>query len=78
MSMRFYVVVFDSGGDPRSGIRVTADFEIMNGQASDYTDDNGLATINTAGDYVTAEIFVDSSNEGEYAVSNGETIEINT
>lgn len=76
--MRFHVVVFDSDGDPRSGIRVTADFGIMNGQASDYTDDNGLATINTAGDYVTAEIFVDGSNEGDYAVSDGETIKINT
>ncbi|OGR66844.1 MAG: hypothetical protein A2081_02955 [Elusimicrobia bacterium GWC2_61_19] len=78
MSMRFYVVIFDSDGDPRAGVKVTADFGVMNGQASDYSDDNGLATIDTAGDYVTAEIFVDGASEGDYGVSDGETIKINT
>ena len=76
--MRFHIVVFDSDGESRSGIRVTADFGLMHGQASDYTDNNGLATINTSGDYVAAEIFVDGSNEGDYGVSDGETIKINT
>ena len=76
MSMDFHVIVFD-GGEPRSGVRVTADFGLLNGSTSDYTDDNGKATIHTSGDYVTAEIFVDGSSEGDHAVGDGEVIKIN-
>jgi hypothetical protein len=76
MSMNFHVIVFDDG-EPRSGVRVTADFGLLHGQATDYTDDNGCATIHTAGDYVTAEIFVDGSSEGDYPVGDGEVIKVN-
>ena len=77
MSMTFDVIIFDSDGDPRSGIRVTADFG-LSGQTSDYTDSNGCATLHTSGDYVTATIYVDGSNEGDHPVGDGETIKINT
>jgi hypothetical protein len=75
MSMDFHVIVFDDG-EPRSGVKVTADFGIWHGQASDYTDDDGHAIIHTSGDYVTAEIFVNGSSQGDYPVGDGETIKI--
>lgn len=78
MSIRFHVIVFDDDGDPRSGVRVTADYGILNGQDSDYTDSNGLATLSGSQDYVTAELFVDGSSEGDYSVGDGEVIKINT
>lgn len=76
MSMKFHVVVFRDG-EPRPNVRVTADFGIY-GQSKDSTDDDGLATIETADDYTSAEIFVDGSSEGTYSVEDGETIKIDT
>ena len=76
MSMSFHVIVFRDG-DPRPNVRVTADFG-FSGQAKDRTDKNGLATIHTSGNYTSAEIFVDGSNEGSFAVGDGKTIKIDT
>ena len=73
MSMSFSVRVVDSGGRPRSGIRVYADYGLMNGGATEYTDDSGWAEFTPAGDYVSAEIFVDGDSEGELGISDGDT-----
>lgn len=73
MAMTFSVRVVNSEGRPRRGIRVYADFGLMHGGLTEYTDDNGWATFHTAGDYVSAELFVDGDSYGDYGVSNGET-----
>lgn len=73
MSMSFSVRVVDQEGSPIEGIKVTADFGIAHGQSSDYTDSGGWATIDASGDYVTCTIFVRGENQGEQAITDGET-----
>lgn len=73
MSMSFSVKVVDSHGSPKSGVRVYADFGLWNGGLTEYTGDDGWAEFNTAGDYVTMELFVDGENYGHHPVSDGET-----
>jgi len=73
MSMSFSVRVVDQDGDPMSGIKVTADFGLLHGQSSDYTDDGGWAMIEASGDYVTCTIYVKGENQGEHPISDGDT-----
>lgn len=73
MSISFSVRVVDEDGDPRKGISVYANYGLLHGGHSEYTDEDGWATFEPSGDYTTAEIIVDGDNQGEYPISEGET-----
>jgi hypothetical protein len=71
--MTFSVRVVDSDGDPRSGVRVYVNYGLMNGGATEYTDDDGWAVFEPSGDYSSAEIYVDGDCMGDYGIEDGET-----
>lgn len=73
MSTSFSVRVVNSNGNPMRSIRVYADFGILSGGITEYTDDNGWAEFNASGNYVSVELFVDGNSYGDYGVSDGET-----
>jgi len=71
--MTFSIRVVDSDGRPRDGVRVTADFGLLNGQLTEVTDDDGWVTLEPAGDYVTAEFFIAGESQGAHGIEDGET-----
>ena len=73
MSMNFSVRVVDSDGEPRSGVEVYADFGILSGGLSEYTDNDGWAEFETGGDYVSVKIYVDGESQGDHGLEDGDT-----
>lgn len=73
MATSFSVRVVRSDGEPRHGVRVAADFGLLDGIATEYSDSDGWATFELSGNYVSAEIYVDGESQGTHPVSDGET-----
>ncbi len=69
----FAVRVMNSAGKPRTGVRVGADFGVLSGVATAYTDSDGWARLRFAAD-ATATIYVDGESQGDHYVSDEETL----
>ncbi len=68
----FSVRVMNSEDKPRSGVRLGADFGVLRGVATGYTDSDGWATLRM-GDDASAEIYVDGESQGTHYVTDGDT-----
>ena len=68
----FSVRVVNSDDKPRKGVRVGANFGVLRGSASGYTDSDGWAILRMR-DNASAEIYVDGESQGTHYVTDGET-----
>jgi hypothetical protein len=68
----FSVRVMNSKDQPRRGVRVGANFGVLRGSASGYSDRDGWATL-SMGANASAEIYVDGQSQGTHYVTDGAT-----
>ena len=73
MSTSFSVRIVDMDGEGIEGVRVYANFGILNGGHEEYTDEDGWAEFYASGDFTSVEFIIDGDSHGEYGLSDGET-----
>jgi len=67
----FSVRVLNSENKPRRGVRVGANFGVLRGSSSGYTDSDGWAIL-SMGDNATAEIYVEGKTQGKHYITDGD------
>jgi hypothetical protein len=78
MAWHAAVRIVDSGGEGKSGVRVTLDFSLMTGATTEYTDGDGWANFsippaNSTDEFYVDDVFVEGNSvDSDFYIRNGD------